>query len=296
MCTIRSASDASQPAGQVIMATIHATAIVDPKAHLDSRCRGRAIFDHRSQRASSARAPWSGRTWSSKATPPSAATTSSSSSRRSAPRRRTRSGTASRPAESATATPSASSAPSTPARCRTGVTSLGNDNWISAYVHLAHDCQVGSNTIFSNNAQLAGHVQSATGSIMSGFANVHQFCKIGAHAFVGMSTSLTQDVPPFVLLNGNPGRRARRQHRRPEAARLYARADQRHPRRLQDHLPLRPDAGRGQGRAAGRRRGQPGRRGAAHPCHARLPRRRQPWHRPLTARGRHRPCMVARRR
>ena len=85
-----------------------------------------------------------------------------------------------------------------------GVTSLGNDNWISAYVHLAHDCQVGSNTIFSNNAQIAGHVEIGDWVIMSGFANVHQFCKIGAHAFVGMSTSLTQDVPPFVLLNGNP--------------------------------------------------------------------------------------------
>jgi UDP-N-acetylglucosamine acyltransferase len=85
-----------------------------------------------------------------------------------------------------------------------GVTRLGNDNWISAYVHLAHDCQVGNNTIFSNNAQIAGHVEIGDYVIMSGFANVHQFCKIGAHAFVGMSTSLTQDVPPFVLLNGNP--------------------------------------------------------------------------------------------
>ena len=85
-----------------------------------------------------------------------------------------------------------------------GVTRLGNDNWISAYVHLAHDCQVGSNTIFSNNAQLAGHVEIGDWVILSGFANVHQFCKIGPHAFVGMSTSLTQDVPPYVLLSGNP--------------------------------------------------------------------------------------------
>ena len=85
-----------------------------------------------------------------------------------------------------------------------GVTKLGNNNWISAYVHLAHDCVVGNNTIFSNNAQMAGHVEIGDWVIMSGFANVHQFCKIGAHAFVGMSTSLTQDVPPFVLLNGNP--------------------------------------------------------------------------------------------
>ncbi|MBC7501794.1 MAG: acyl-ACP--UDP-N-acetylglucosamine O-acyltransferase [Herminiimonas sp.] len=86
----------------------------------------------------------------------------------------------------------------------TGVTRLGNDNWIMAYVHLAHDCQVGDNTIFANNAQLAGHVEIGDWAILGGFANVHQFCKIGAHAMVGMSTSLTQDVPPFVLLNGNP--------------------------------------------------------------------------------------------
>ncbi|CDG83420.1 acyl-ACP--UDP-N-acetylglucosamine O-acyltransferase [Janthinobacterium agaricidamnosum] len=85
-----------------------------------------------------------------------------------------------------------------------GVTRLGNDNWISAYVHLAHDCQVGSNTIFSNNAQLAGHVHIGDWVILSGFVSVHQFCKIGAHAFVGMGTTLTQDVPPFVLLSGNP--------------------------------------------------------------------------------------------
>ncbi|MBC7456097.1 MAG: acyl-ACP--UDP-N-acetylglucosamine O-acyltransferase [Massilia sp.] len=85
-----------------------------------------------------------------------------------------------------------------------GVTRLGNDNWISAYVHLAHDCQVGSNTIFSNNAQLAGHVEVGDWAILSGYAGVHQFCKIGAHAFIGMYTSLTQDVPPFVLVAGNP--------------------------------------------------------------------------------------------
>ncbi|TFV99510.1 acyl-ACP--UDP-N-acetylglucosamine O-acyltransferase [Oxalobacteraceae bacterium OM1] len=85
-----------------------------------------------------------------------------------------------------------------------GVTRLGNDNWLLAYVHLAHDCQVGNNTIFSNNASLAGHVHVGDWVIMSGFAAVHQFCKIGDHAFVGMNTSLTQDVPPFVLVSGNP--------------------------------------------------------------------------------------------
>jgi UDP-N-acetylglucosamine acyltransferase len=85
-----------------------------------------------------------------------------------------------------------------------GVTRLGSDNWISAYVHLAHDCQVGSHTIFSNNASLAGHVHIGDWVIMSGFSGVHQFCHIGAHAFVGFYSSINQDVPPFVLLAGNP--------------------------------------------------------------------------------------------
>ncbi len=85
-----------------------------------------------------------------------------------------------------------------------GVTRLGNDNWMMAYVHLAHDCQIGNHTIFANNAQLAGHVHVGDWAIMGGFSNVHQFCKIGAHAMVGMSTSLTQDVPPYVILSGNP--------------------------------------------------------------------------------------------
>lgn len=85
-----------------------------------------------------------------------------------------------------------------------GVTRLGDDNWMMAYVHLAHDCQIGHHTIFANNAQLAGHVEVGDWVVLGGFSNVHQFCKIGAHAMVGMSTSLTQDVPPYVTLSGNP--------------------------------------------------------------------------------------------
>ena len=85
-----------------------------------------------------------------------------------------------------------------------GLTRLGNDNWIMAYVHLAHDCVVGNHTIFANNAQLAGHVQVDDWAILGGHSGVHQFCKIGAHAMLGMFTSLTQDVPPYVILNGNP--------------------------------------------------------------------------------------------
>ena len=85
-----------------------------------------------------------------------------------------------------------------------GVTRLGNDNLILAYVHIAHDCQVGNNTIFSNNATLAGHVHVGDWVIMGGFAAIPQFRRIGAHAFIGMTTSVTQDVPPFVLVQGNP--------------------------------------------------------------------------------------------
>ena len=85
-----------------------------------------------------------------------------------------------------------------------GITRIGNDNWMMAYVHIAHDCQVGSNTIFANNASIAGHVEIGDWVILGGFAGVHQFCKVGAHAMLGMNTSLTQDVPPYVILSGNP--------------------------------------------------------------------------------------------
>ena len=84
-----------------------------------------------------------------------------------------------------------------------GVTRLGNDNWIMAYVHLAHDCQVGSNTIFANNAQLAGHVQVGDWAILGGFTVVHQFVRIGAHSMTAMGTILLQDLPPYVTASGN---------------------------------------------------------------------------------------------
>ncbi|WP_240635983.1 acyl-ACP--UDP-N-acetylglucosamine O-acyltransferase [Caldimonas tepidiphila] len=84
-----------------------------------------------------------------------------------------------------------------------GVTSIGNDNWIMAYVHLAHDCRVGDGTIFANNSQLAGHVIVGDRVILGGFTVVHQFVKIGAHSMTGMGTVLFQDVPPFVMATGN---------------------------------------------------------------------------------------------
>jgi UDP-N-acetylglucosamine acyltransferase len=85
-----------------------------------------------------------------------------------------------------------------------GVTRVGNDNWIMAYVHLAHDCQIGDHTIFANNAQLAGHVHVGNWAILGGFTVVHQFVRIGAHCITAMGTILLQDVPPFVTAAGNP--------------------------------------------------------------------------------------------
>ena len=85
-----------------------------------------------------------------------------------------------------------------------GVTRIGNHNWIMAYVHIAHDCQIGNHTIFANNAQLAGHVVVGDFAILGGFTGVHQFCKIGAHVMTGISTVLTQDVPPYITVAGNP--------------------------------------------------------------------------------------------
>ena len=85
-----------------------------------------------------------------------------------------------------------------------GKTVLGNDNWIMAYVHLAHDCIVGNDTIFANNATLAGHVTIKDHVILGGFTLVHQFCQIGEHSFTGMGSAITKDLPPYIVAAGNP--------------------------------------------------------------------------------------------
>lgn len=85
-----------------------------------------------------------------------------------------------------------------------GVTTIGDDNWIMAYVHLAHDCQIGNHTIFANNTQLAGHVHVGDWVILGGFTVVHQFCKLGAHSFTAMNSLLFADLPPFVMCQGQP--------------------------------------------------------------------------------------------
>lgn len=85
-----------------------------------------------------------------------------------------------------------------------GITRIGDDNWIMAYVHIAHDCVVGSHTILANNATLAGHVHVGDWAIFAGFTGAHQFCRIGAHAFLGMYAGVNRDIPAYVTCAGRP--------------------------------------------------------------------------------------------
>jgi len=87
-----------------------------------------------------------------------------------------------------------------------GITRVGSDNLFMAYTHVAHDCQVGSKVIMSNCATLGGHVQLGDWVIMAGFTGVHQFCKVGAHAFLANNTAVTRDVPPYVMAVGQPAK------------------------------------------------------------------------------------------
>ncbi|MBX2837237.1 MAG: acyl-ACP--UDP-N-acetylglucosamine O-acyltransferase [Gammaproteobacteria bacterium] len=84
-----------------------------------------------------------------------------------------------------------------------GVTRIGNHNLLMAYIHVAHDCQIGSHVVFSNGASLAGHVTVGDYAILSGFALVHQFCTVGEHAFVGLSSVANRDITPYTLAVGN---------------------------------------------------------------------------------------------
>jgi UDP-N-acetylglucosamine acyltransferase len=87
-----------------------------------------------------------------------------------------------------------------------GVTALGSDNWIMAYVHIAHDCRIGNHTIFANNASLAGHVRIGDYVILGGFTLVHQFCTIGSHALTAYGSGISRDIPPYVTVGGIPAR------------------------------------------------------------------------------------------
>ena len=84
-----------------------------------------------------------------------------------------------------------------------GLTSIGDDNWLMAYAHIAHDCHVGNKTIFANGASLAGHVTVDDWVIFGGFTGVHQFCRIGAHVITAASSLVLQDVPPYLMVAGN---------------------------------------------------------------------------------------------
>ena len=86
----------------------------------------------------------------------------------------------------------------------TGETILGDDNWIMAYCHIAHDCVIGNKIIMANNSTLAGHVHIGDWVICGGFSGAHQFCRIGAHAFLGMYTGANRDVPAYTLASGQP--------------------------------------------------------------------------------------------
>lgn len=87
-----------------------------------------------------------------------------------------------------------------------GETTLGSDNWIMAYVHIAHDCVIGNHTILANNVTLGGHVHIGDWSIVGGFGKVHQFCRLGEHCFIQMDAGVTKDVPPYVIAAGMPAR------------------------------------------------------------------------------------------
>jgi UDP-N-acetylglucosamine acyltransferase len=85
-----------------------------------------------------------------------------------------------------------------------GVTRIGNDNLFMAYAHVAHDCQVGNQCVLANNATLGGHVHLGDWVIMGGLSAIHQFCKVGAHAFIANNAAVTRDVPPYVMAVGQP--------------------------------------------------------------------------------------------
>jgi len=85
-----------------------------------------------------------------------------------------------------------------------GITILGDNNWLMAYVHIAHDCVIGNETIFANNVTLAGHVTVGDYAIWGGFSGAHQFARVGAHAFIANNTGVAKDVPPYVMAAGLP--------------------------------------------------------------------------------------------
>ncbi len=85
-----------------------------------------------------------------------------------------------------------------------GLTQVGDDNWIMAHVHIAHDCVLGSHTVLANNVALSGHIEIGDWAVLGGYTLIHQFCRLGAHCFTGGGAVLRRDVPPFVMVEGHP--------------------------------------------------------------------------------------------
>ena len=118
-----------------------------------------------------------------------------------------------------------------------GVTRIGHDNWIMAYVHIAHDCQVGNQTVFANHSTLAGHVQVDDAVILGGLTGVHQFCHIGRFSFAAISTVIVKDVPPYLMVTGNTAKTEWLESGRAETTRLFICKHQMFVTGLQDGIP-----------------------------------------------------------
>jgi UDP-N-acetylglucosamine acyltransferase len=84
-----------------------------------------------------------------------------------------------------------------------GLTRIGSDNWVMAYVHIAHDCIIGNHCILANSVNLAGHVQLGDYAVLGGYTGVHQFCQVGAHVMAGIASVIVKDVPPYLMISGN---------------------------------------------------------------------------------------------
>ncbi len=123
-----------------------------------------------------------------------------------------------------------------------GLTSIGSDSLFMAYTHVAHDCDIGDKVILANCATMGGHVQIGDWVQLGGLSAIHQFCKIGAHAFVAGGAVLTRDLPPLRDDCRQPRAADLDQFRRPQAARLYPRADPQSAQRLSHPVPLGSEA------------------------------------------------------
>ena len=131
-----------------------------------------------------------------------------------------------------------------------GTTRVGDDNWIMAYVHIAHDCVVGNQTVLANNTTLAGHVHIGDWALLGGFTGVHQYCRIGAHALTGIFTAVTKDISRLRHSRRPAGRTSWNQRRGAAAARIQFRRNQPRPCSLPDNLPSGTQAGRCAGDSA----------------------------------------------